>query len=494
MEPEPEANPEPQVSSNPFERVPPHDRRAERGVLGAMLCDGRSAQIADEDLVHEDFYDLANQRLFKLFHDLIQEGHDDMDLIVVEAEMVKRRVYEHIGGNQYLRQLVYDTPTAANIERYIRIVKEFSLKRRLMNLAHNLVKQVVNTAPDSSAKEILEEAEQKVYDLAAQFKGVNDEPSNLQVLADEIAHNALNDIRPRPGLQLGMAEGAIDDLLGGLGLEPFTYIVLAARTSTGKTTFCSNVAMKLRANNIDSGCPLIVSTEASQYSIARQCLAAATGIHTRALSLCNLTDNQKAAVEKSVLAKPLDGIYSIYCPGKTIAQIRAIAKRHKAYHGLPLMIVDLAGKLKGKGEKEYDRLSYISAGLSELKAELETTIIACVQISRGVFQSEDRRPELQHLKGSGGWEEDADMVWFLHRPAHVSKSTDPRTEVICAKDREHGDRANKSVWIEWKAASGQYIWPKENDNGGETEKHAGTQHQTAVGMDDSGMLFGPKGR
>lgn len=485
---------EPRPTDNPFERVPPQDQAAERGVLGSMMCDERAAEVADEALTPEDFYSPVNAILFKLFREVIRtQSASHLDQIILKSEIDSRGLTDRVGGVNYLLQLVQDTPTAANVERYIRILKERALERKLILHAHLIVSKV-QTPGELKPSEILGQVEQDLYGLVAEAKGVSQEPVNLQDLADQIAHAALNDQRPRPGLKIGIADGAIDDMLGSLGLEPNQLIVVAARTSVGKTTFVLNTAMGIRRENPDIGSPLIISTEVSQWNMARTCLAACTGLHTRALALCNLTETQKLAVEKAIQNRPIDGVHAAYCPGKTIAQIRAMAKRHQARYGLPLLVIDLAGKLKGEGESEREQLSSISAGLGELKAELNTTVIACVQINRSVFASEDRRPELHHLKGSGAWEEDADMVWFLSRPGQSDPgSADPRTEIRIAKDRDH-DRCNKSCWIEWKTATGQYIWCKGEEKETRHGKATRADNQATLGMDDPELPFGRQRR
>ena len=136
---------------NPFERIPPHDAASEAGVLGAMLCDERAAGLAVELLVAEDFYVARHQLLFKLFSEL-HEKQPDLDLLFVQSELERRGLAERVGGKDSIQRLIEETPTAANIERYCRIVRDRALERDLLQGAAKIVQMCIfscSTTPPS---------------------------------------------------------------------------------------------------------------------------------------------------------------------------------------------------------------------------------------------------------------------------------------------------------------------------------------------------------
>ena len=222
----------------------------------------------------------------------------------------------------------------------------------------------------------------------------------------------------------------------------------------GKSTFVTALARSIRRTSPKAGAPLIISTEMTPEAVSVEMLASEAGVHSRGLKRRNLTQRQKESVSGVVEHKGLSGIYVHEMPGKSVGAVRAVAKRHKARHGLPLLVVDLASKLKAPGKSKYEQLSAVSQGLHELKSDLDTCVVATVQINRGVMLNGDKRPELYHLKDTGSWEEDADKVILLHRPDYYGE-TDQRTEIIQAKDRMNFGGV-RSIYVEYKPGTGRF--------------------------------------
>ena len=90
---------------------------------------------------------------------------------------------------------------------------------------------------------------------------------------------------------------------------------------------------------------------------------------------------------------------------------------------------------------------------TDVAKELNITIIALSQLSRGVERNEGCRPMLSNLRESGEIEQAADAVVFVYRPEYYGfegdaqgNSTKNKAEIIFAKGRNIGIG---SKWLRW---------------------------------------------
>lgn len=424
-----------------YSGIPPHDNASERAVLGAMLVDSRAVEIAITGLRVIDFFIQENRTLFTLFKEMAAKN-PELDAIEIDRECTKRRI-KHSSS---IAQLIEETPTAANIERYVAMVKAAKLQRDLWELANQIRHQI-----DNGESATLEFTERQLNKIRAEHQNVDTEPIKISTLAKVIAKDAIElpEIQ-HIGLKCNFADNSFEHCIY---FEPNQQTIIGARTSMGKTTFCMGLALNIVECNPDAGELLYITTEAGQESIARAMLATMAGLHIKGIAKRNLTTEQKARLKDAANNPALRRIRIAFIPGATLMQVRAIAKRHKANYGLPMMFVDLAGKLSAAGDKEYDRMTAISNGLFQIKGDLNTHLVATVQVGRGSMMNEGKRPTLGDLKASGAWEEDADKVLLLHRPGYYGGNA-RYTEIHQAKDRAYGDC--RTLKVEYKPAYGTF--------------------------------------
>ena len=98
-------------------------------------------------------------------------------------------------------------------------------------------------------------------------------------------------------------------------------------------------------------------------------------------------------------------------------------------------------------------MSIIARSLKNLAKELDITVIALSQLSRGVERNEGSRPMLSNLRESGEIEQAADAVLFVYRPEyygiladHNGNNIKGMAEIIFAKGRNIGIG---SKWLRW---------------------------------------------
>jgi replicative DNA helicase len=94
--------------------------------------------------------------------------------------------------------------------------------------------------------------------------------------------------------------------------------------------------------------------------------------------------------------------------------------KRKHNNNLDLVVVDYLQMMKVRGDAENRAVGVAenSRLLKVLAKELQVPVLALAQLNRNVEnRTTGGRPQLSDLRDSGSIEQDADMVWFIHRPA-----------------------------------------------------------------------------
>ncbi len=141
----------------------PRNVNAERAVLGAILLDGPSTNVAFETLKPEDFFFPEHGRIFERMSSMADAGQA-VDLVTLGDELQGRGELEQVGGAAYVAQLVDGVPRVTNIEFYARIVKEHAMRRSLADAGYAI--QQVALDEEEPLDEVLERLEK----LSAQYR------------------------------------------------------------------------------------------------------------------------------------------------------------------------------------------------------------------------------------------------------------------------------------------------------------------------------------
>jgi len=200
--------------------IHPHNRDAERALLGSILRDNGIIAETLGLIQANDFFVYAHGILFRKFAGLHTAGRA-VDIVTV-ADSLSDREMEEIGGHVYLAGLHDAAPCAANYHHYAAIIRENSTRRRIIQAANETIARALD--PASSLAEIA--------DTAQAIKADAIEQSPLTPLLVNLA-----DVEPRPveWLWFGrIALGKVTLISGDPGLgKSFMTLDLAARVSRG---------------------------------------------------------------------------------------------------------------------------------------------------------------------------------------------------------------------------------------------------------------------
>lgn len=416
-------------------KLPPQNIDAEQSVLGALMID-KDAIIHVADIIKpNDFYQPSHEKIYDAILRLYNKNHP-IDTLSVKNQLKELNILNEVGGSEYLTQLVEIVPSSAHIAHYAKIVKEKKILRDLMKISKELGEMAIEKQGED-IETILDEAEQKIFALSQnalnqQFIPLKEELHRAYERIEKLARGE----KPIRGLSTGFP--ALDNILSGF--QNSNLIVIGARPSLGKTTFALDIARYIATKE---GKPVgIFSLEMSQEEVIDRIIAAESQVplwRLRTGKISNETDFQLIQAGLDTLSRAPIYIYDM--PSANIMQIRSMARRLQAQHGLSALFIDYLQLIQPmtSSDNVVQQITEISRGLKALARELNIPVVALSQLSRNVDQREVKIPRLSDLRDSGSIEQDSDVVIFIYRKDRDKHNVDPDehdiADIIIAKHR-----------------------------------------------------------
>lgn len=207
-------------------RTLPHSDESERAVLAGILLEPQVLATVAARLVEGDFYFERHQRIYRAMLDL-QAAGTDVDLRTLQARLEQQAQIDAVGGLAYLAGLDVDLPDLGRIDSYVEIVKERSLRRRLIQACSDVTRSALDGGLE--ANEALGKAEQAILGLGeeAVARGF--------VSLGRVLDRTMEDLEERPGSTLiGIPTGFTDLDRMTHGLNKGNLIIIAGRPGMGK--------------------------------------------------------------------------------------------------------------------------------------------------------------------------------------------------------------------------------------------------------------------
>lgn len=417
-------------------KLPPQNIDAEKSFIGSVLLDTNALTKVMDVLSPNDFYDRNHQIIYQAILQLSEKGRN-ADILTLSDKLSESGELENIGGAGYLTSLVNSVGTSAHVKNYAEIIKKKKVLRDLISASHDILE--LSEDEDENIEDLLDQAEQKLFAISQHSQAQNfiPVPSLLQE-----AFERLDRLHKGDGMLRGLSTGFmdLDDITAGL--QRADLVILAARPSLGKTALALDLALNVaRKNDVVVG---VCSLEMSKASVIDRLLASEAGVSLWKLRTGKLSiSGEHSDFEKISEALGTLSNYKIYIddtPSPTIMQIRAMARRLQAAHGLGLLVVDYLQLIRPQRNytSTVQEITEISRCLKSLARELDIPVLAISQLSRAVETRVNQRPRLSDLRESGSIEQDSDVVLFIYREDMVKgeRSQKPNVaEIIIAKQR-----------------------------------------------------------
>lgn len=421
----------------------PQNMEAELSVLGSILIDNSTIDMANDILVPEDFYSELNRQIFMAMGKLA-ENQKPIDIATLYAQTLHLKLLEDAGGVNYLTELTRRLPSASNIKRYAELVKNAAILRKVIEISSKA--NVQAQLPMESVTDFINDLNQEVFALTltdanrAYYTAKEVMKSTFELLEELYSHK---DQLP------GISSGFIDYDRKTAGFKPGTLTILAARPGMGKTA----LALNFLANAaIDHHVPsAFFSLEMTKEELGNRLLSSRARISGDTMRRGDFKDGEWNRVHKAMESINNSPIFVDETPAISITKLCAKARRLKTESSLGLIVIDYLQLMTGSSynPSREQEISEISRTLKGLSKELGIPIIALSQLNRGVEARTDKRPMLQDLRESGAIEQDADVITFIYRDDYYNKDSTEKgvSEVIIAKQRSGETGTIKLRWF-----------------------------------------------
>ena len=204
-------------------------RESERGLIGSILL--KNSLLGTIDLSPEFFADKAHAEIFKVMVNL-SDKKLDIDILTV-TENLPAHLAEDVVN------IARETPSSANFNSYVKIVKETKQMRDVSNAAQK-IDNILLTGDNFA------ESMNEVQSMFMNTQVNKGEPK----LINEILAEVLDDVfDPDKSKLIGVETGFtdLDKRLGGF--KKGNLIILAARPGMGKTTLALNTCWNIAKKN-----------------------------------------------------------------------------------------------------------------------------------------------------------------------------------------------------------------------------------------------------
>ncbi len=433
------------MDESAIKRIMPHSTEAEQSVLGSMLIDNDTIQIAAEILTGEDFYSHQYGLIFDAIVAL-DASNQSADIITVQNKLKESNVPPELYSVEFLSNIIASVPTSANIRSYAEIVFEKSILRKTIKSTEAIANRCYKD--NESVEDIMYDAETDIFRISQNSR----RSSEFVPISDAVIRTfkSIQDASKSKGNVTGLRTGFTDLDFMTSGLQRSDLILIAARPAMGKTAFALSLVEYIA---VKSKIPTAVfSLEMADVQLVKRIMAQDANVDLHSISTGDLTGAEWESLVESVQNIADSKLFLVdNISGLTIKDICSKCRKLKLEENLGLVVIDYLQLIEssGRSESRQQEISAISRTLKSLARELDIPVIALSQLNRGVEQRDDKRPKLSDLRESGAIEQDADIVMFLYRD-EVYNPTDEnkgKAELIIGKHRNGNIGTVNLAWI-----------------------------------------------
>ena len=380
-----------------------HSEKTEQELIGSVIVTP-SNYLEVNFIRPKHFYDVKHTRIWEVIEDMFTRNVVP-ELTTLMNELNKKGYLKDGVDPVYLTQLA-GVGVTMNHKQHAQHIYDLSKKRETAVLLNKGLNYIDETA---DIKTVVDRINLRLTDMFSDLE--EDRMNTAKYLVSEarevILSRKYGESMPRL-IHSGLSSFQI----------PNGMIIIAARPSMGKSSFCIQLCNNIAVNK---KIPMaLFELEMSSEQVLRWMIAQRTEIANERLITGKITDQEEKHMENHIKAIEDAPLWVDDSPGLNIMQLRAKALHLKRAHDIQVIIIDYLQLMsgvtsQGKIKNRENEVSEISRQLKILSKELDIPVIAVCQINREVEHRADKLPKLSDLRESGSLEQDADMVGFLYR-------------------------------------------------------------------------------
>lgn len=411
-----------------------YDELAERSLIGCLLTDPDAMdRIASSRVNKKDFYYSKYSILFEAIESVYLE-RKPIDYVTVHAKLYDANSLSILGdgdnhqGIQFLVSVHEECATSAHVEYYAKRVKGEALKREMIKTS----KEILSLGETHQGD--YDELKQKADSIYFKLNETCNVKKSLAIrsILKGCKETFGNDKRKDLGLKTGFH--GIDERVSGL--MPGQLIIIAARPGIGKTALALNIVINTLNIKIAKKETLpsvaFFSLEMLDQELGFRFISSVTNFDLKK----EIDDRAKERLLKQIEHVEDYPVFINDNGYSTLIDIQAECRRIKSESGLGLVVIDYIQLINSHTKAQYreQQVAEISRGLKQLAKELQCPIIALSQLNRTVESRQDKKPTIADLRESGAIEQDADIIFLIHRDETDANSKN-KAEIIIGKNR-----------------------------------------------------------
>lgn len=379
--------------------------QAQYSVIGSLLRDpdewaGQIFQSATPAM----FGDKAMRHLFEAAREIWNAG------VPVDPVTLGARA-----GTEYTQTIfecVNQTPTAANTEAYLKILREQAQLNAMQ----------VEALSITTAENVEEASEsyEKIGKLLAATEDVEDY-SLTEMIGMYL--DRMNDPTPPDYLRFGM-----DRLDSALAVTPGMFVIIGADSSTGKTALALQFAVHIAKSGKRVG---FFSLETPQEPLQNRLMAEhqVAGIPVPSSQQKKLSDEDfSRAAQAGIMSQEIP--LRVIRRATTLEKIRARTLQRR----FDVIFIDYVQLIDVQGKERFDVVTRISMGLHRMAQELGVVVIGLSQVTPPE-KGKKVKLTVDDLRESRQLKQDADIVLLMTRSTEKDDPAEARIlEVAKNKD------------------------------------------------------------